>query len=474
MATWSQIEQLMLELVNRARLDPVGEATRFGIDLNAGLAAGTLNGTAKQVLAPNSLLNDSARAHSQWMLDTDIFSHTGIANSDPGTRMATAGYLFTGAWTWGENIAWAGTTGTLDVNQYIVDEHQNLFLSAHHRENILNGDFREVGIGALSGNFTGYNALMVTQNFAKSGSSSFVTGVVYDDSDSNHFYSLGEGRSGITVQVTLSGATTSGTSASAGGYGVATGSGTALVTFSGGTLAAAISVTVDTTAGNAKADLVGGSRLELSATSTLGANAKDAALLGVAGINLTGNAAANILSGNAGANTISGGEGNDSVAGGLGNDQLLGGPGGDTLNGGGGNDVISGHNGYDNLSGATGNDTLGGGSGCDVLWGGAGKDLFWFNAALGATNVDRIGDFSVVDDQIRLDHLVFSGLATGALAASAFVVGTAAATGSQHVIYDTAAGALYFDADGVGGAAQVKFATVSANLSISAADFSVI
>jgi hypothetical protein len=30
-------EQLFLELVNRARMDPLGEAARFGCDLNAGL-----------------------------------------------------------------------------------------------------------------------------------------------------------------------------------------------------------------------------------------------------------------------------------------------------------------------------------------------------------------------------------------------------------------------------------------------------
>ena len=31
----------MLELINRARMNPVAEAARFGISLNSGLAAGT-------------------------------------------------------------------------------------------------------------------------------------------------------------------------------------------------------------------------------------------------------------------------------------------------------------------------------------------------------------------------------------------------------------------------------------------------
>lgn len=71
-------EQLILELINRARMDPLGEARRYNIDLNEGLRPGTLNGTPKQVLAMNGQLNDAADSHSRWMLDTDSFSHTGV------------------------------------------------------------------------------------------------------------------------------------------------------------------------------------------------------------------------------------------------------------------------------------------------------------------------------------------------------------------------------------------------------------
>ena len=61
MAEYSVHEQLMLELVNRARLDPLSEAKRLGIDLNKNLAPGTLNGTPRAVLAPNDLLLDGAK-----------------------------------------------------------------------------------------------------------------------------------------------------------------------------------------------------------------------------------------------------------------------------------------------------------------------------------------------------------------------------------------------------------------------------
>ncbi|MBR6461319.1 MAG: hypothetical protein IKS95_05775, partial [Verrucomicrobia bacterium] len=71
-------EQYMLELVNFARATPEAEAARLGITLNQGLGEGTLDGTDKQPLAFHPLLFVSARAHSDWMLETDTFEHTGI------------------------------------------------------------------------------------------------------------------------------------------------------------------------------------------------------------------------------------------------------------------------------------------------------------------------------------------------------------------------------------------------------------
>src|SRR3712207_1183737 len=131
MAQPTAYEQYFLELVNRARANPGAEAARLGIDLNQGLTAGTIANTAKQPLAMNQFLNDSAQAHSDWMLATDTFSHTGANGSSAGDRMKAAGYVFTGSWTWGENISirWGGTvkesrseehTSELQSRQYLV------------------------------------------------------------------------------------------------------------------------------------------------------------------------------------------------------------------------------------------------------------------------------------------------------------------------------------------------------------------
>jgi hypothetical protein len=145
------------------------------------------------------------------MLDADVFSHTGAGGSTPQNRMAAAGYPFTGSWAWGENIAWAGTTGAPPNQTFYTESlHGNLFRSPGHRKNILDPIFDEAGFGVLSGQFTQagttYNAVMVTEGFARSGGSPspdgpFLLGVVYNDGAvaSNGVFDAGEGISGVKV-----------------------------------------------------------------------------------------------------------------------------------------------------------------------------------------------------------------------------------------------------------------------------------
>lgn len=333
MSTLSAAEQLLLELVNRARLDPAGEAARFGIGLNSGISGAALTASAKQILAPNNLLNNSAEDHSSWMLAHDVFSHTGAGNSSPGERMEAAGYAFSGSWTRGENIAWQGTTGSFATAAYIADEHRSLFLSAGHRINLLNGDFREVGLGAVEGRFssggTNWNALMVTENFARSGTDVFLSGVVFEDSDRNDFYSVGEGQNGVRIAVDHPSSDAAGSTALAGGYAIAVEAGAIEVTFSGGGLAAPVSALLTMTGSNAKVDLVDGDMIQSSVDITLGSNAADLRLLGVAAIEGTGNELRNLLIGGTGANELSGAGGNDMLRGCLGRDTLTGGAGND-------------------------------------------------------------------------------------------------------------------------------------------------
>jgi Ca2+-binding RTX toxin-like protein len=404
MAASTVYEQLLLELMNRARLDPLGEAARLGIDLNKGLAAGTITAAAKQALAPNNTLETAAKGHSQFMINADQFGHSGIGDFDPTTRMTKAGYALNGTWMTGENIAWVGTSGTVDLLASTKQIADNLFISPLHRANTLNGSFREAGTGVVAGGFasggTTYNSVMATENFGLSGAKVFVSGVAINDTNGNNFYDVGEARGNVKISVTTAGVL-DGTDVTeaAGGYSVATATGTHVVTFSGGGLAAPVSATAYGGTSNVKIDLAGSSEILSSVTTALGAGAHDLTLLGAVFAGGYGNALNNVITGSKAANWLSGGAGNDV------------------------------------LNGGAGNDTLRGDAGRDVLTGGAGADIFDFNAVaetgILATTRDTIKDFTHSATLALSDRIDLSAIdANGSLAGDMFTwKGTAAFTG---------------------------------------------
>jgi len=111
-------------------------------------------------------LNESSEEHSQWMLDEDRFSHTGVDGSSAGDRMRDADFEFEGNWRWGENIAYQSERGAPGFEDDVVDLHNSLMNSPGHRANILNPDYEVVGLGIEAGDFNGREAIMATQNFA--------------------------------------------------------------------------------------------------------------------------------------------------------------------------------------------------------------------------------------------------------------------------------------------------------------------
>lgn len=397
--TLSAAEQYLLELINRARLDPAGEAARLGIDLNKDLAAGQISTAAKQVLAPNALLEAAATKHTQWMIATDTFSHTGLGGSSPGARITAEGYSWN---TYGENIALQWSSGTLTVEGSIAALHEGLFLSAGHRVNLMNGSFREVGLGAEAGLYsTGgrtYNSVFLTEVFATGGSARFLTGVAYDDANGNRFYSMGEGRADVSFAAEMKTTVT----AAAGGYAVALG-GAAQTAVSGHVAGQGFSLTVDMSQGNVKLDVVSGTTFHTSGTVWLGSGIHDLVQLGVGHLSAWGNARGNALTGNSGDNRLYGNGGSDTLAGGLGGDRLFGGAGGDVL---------------------------AGGQGDDLLRGGGGADRFDFGPGQG---LDRVADFGLADqDRLRLDDALWAG--QGLTAAE--VVSQFARLAGGNVVFD--------------------------------------
>ncbi|SCZ07470.1 M10 family metallopeptidase [Microvirga guangxiensis] len=143
--------------------------------------------------------------------------------------------------------------------------------------------------------------------------------------------------------------------------------------------------------------------------------------------------------------------------------------------GGSGNDLMMGNLVRNVLKGGSGNDRLYGFEGNDVLTGGRGRDAFVFDTSPSKANADRISDFSVRDDTIYFDNVVFTKLPKpGKLPASAFWTGAKAHDRSDRVIYDKNSGALYYDQDGTGKATKALVAWLDKKLKITADDFRII
>lgn len=343
MSIASDLERQMLALINQER-------TSRGL----------------QPLQLEQRLNDLAEDHSEWMLQTDTFSHTGQGGSSATQRMRDAGFNFSGSWASGENIAWQSERGASGASDDVVQLHQSLMNSPGHRANILNPNFRYIGIGIEEGDFNGWDAVIVTQNFAATSAPVVLdtggstpapapapapvvpepeyvnAGTIGDDGDNWFALNLNqagalEGRGGND---TLTGA-------NGGDY------------LHGGT-------------GN---------------DTLIGYGGNDT---------LIGGQGTDLLRGADGHDFIMGSRGNDRLHGGNGNDILLGGTENDWLQSGNGNDILKGERGQDDLFGGAGNDILRGGRDDDNLTGGSGADLFVFTSG-----TDTVLDFSS-DDFIDL------------------------------------------------------------------------
>ena len=162
-------------------------------------------------------------------------------------------------------------------------------------------------------------------------------------------------------------------------------------------------------------------------------------LTGSAAIDGTGNAQGNVITGNTGANRLFGGAGDDT------------------------------------LEGCGGGDMLDGGAGVDRLVGSSGADTFVFSVPLVAGKYDTIVGFDANHDMVQLSGTIFGALPHGAtVGVGAFEVGSAATSSLTRLLYNSASGALLYDADGAGGAAAIQFAAVT-ELSgeLSAANFKI-
>lgn len=117
----------LLELVNNARA--------------SGYQCGNDYFPSTNAVTWNTQLQTAAQKHSDHMNSTGNFSHTGAGNSNAGERISNEGYSWT---TYGENIA-SGYATEEEVIQAWLE-------SPGHCENIMDPDFKEMGV-ATSGNY---------------------------------------------------------------------------------------------------------------------------------------------------------------------------------------------------------------------------------------------------------------------------------------------------------------------------------
>ena len=106
----------------------------------------TRAGNGLSPLCVHPVLTESARAHSQEMLDEGYFGHESHDGEVMEDRIERFGYTSAGYsyWAIGENVGWG--TGPLSTPESRFEEWMD---SPDHQPNILSESFTEVGIGVL-------------------------------------------------------------------------------------------------------------------------------------------------------------------------------------------------------------------------------------------------------------------------------------------------------------------------------------
>ncbi len=246
-------EQYMLELINRARLDPEAEEDRTGDAVDSGVST-----APKQALAVDPILAAAADNHSEDMLQRDFFDHFNPDRDGPTDRAQDEGWQGGGVW---ENISarWTVARSISDEQGWVDASHEGLWESDGHQFGMLQASHTVVGVGIDEGEWsypgsTFPTAMVVTEKFANDGQT-YLTGVVIDDADNDDFYDIGEGQGGVRVTAWNDQNAYATSTWDSGGYSLALDSGTYNVRFEGGDLDTAVETTVTIGNQNEKLDV---------------------------------------------------------------------------------------------------------------------------------------------------------------------------------------------------------------------------
>ncbi len=279
-------EQLMLEYTNRMRLDPQPELWEMvdqldpihspNPDIDNALQFFNVDGNLLyqqwQQLSPapplawHESLIRAARNHSQAMIDADDQQHQlpnepGLVDRVEGEGYVSWNRLAENIYAYSDTVFYGHAGFTIDWG-YDTGGIQD---PPGHRENIMNPDLREIGIGILSVTDPAKDVgpLVITQDFGSRFNSVYgnprLLGVVYDDNDGDAFYSVGEGLGDVRITATSAGSETETFSMSAGGYQTPLPAGTyELLVYGGGLGGAALIENVTIGSENVKVDVTTG------------------------------------------------------------------------------------------------------------------------------------------------------------------------------------------------------------------------
>ncbi len=223
-------EQHYIELINRARRDPVEEAQWligladepqigsaldfFNTDL-ARLLGDDVYGFQTfgvgQPLAPNLRLWRAAEIHNDDLFENTYQGHVNDKGETAQHRIEAEGYVWN---TWGENVFSTSENNIYGHAGFQIDWGDGPFGIQNppgHRVTIHNTNFREIGVAVLNDSKPSINPndpsrqdvgpQIVTQVLAASPDQRpYITGVAYYDLNGNNFYEPGEGIQGLRVE----------------------------------------------------------------------------------------------------------------------------------------------------------------------------------------------------------------------------------------------------------------------------------
>lgn len=202
---FTPIQVYYLNRLNLIRENPGGYATSLGIDLNEGLAPGTISTDSLPPLRLETLLTTMSDGYSQEMLDLDFYSHDSPLSGGTRDRFDNSPYNYI---AYGENISIVPTSSTLDQFYAANMMIEALFIDAGvvgrgHRVSMLNASYRDFGVGHKIGDWNGNTKThILTMLFGlSSDSTTDIIGFVFDDQNSNGFFDIGEGISGTEIEV---------------------------------------------------------------------------------------------------------------------------------------------------------------------------------------------------------------------------------------------------------------------------------